>query len=99
MAVLKTHVIKSPNLMGWLYWRFTAINIENPGNGQLSAILYDDRGDRRKLQPLHRANLASKAAGKPSYGAWCLVFHHSFKTEGPLEDAVKSRKVIMGKAY
>ena len=33
VAVLKTHVIKSPNLMGWLCWRFTAINIENRENG------------------------------------------------------------------
>ena len=33
VAVLKTHVTKSPNLMGWLHWRFTAINIENRGNG------------------------------------------------------------------
>ena len=33
VAVLKTHVIKSPNLMGWLYWRFAAINVENRGNG------------------------------------------------------------------
>ena len=33
MAVLKTHVIKSPNLMGWLSWRFAAINVENRGNG------------------------------------------------------------------
>ena len=24
---------KSPNLMGWLYWRFAAINVENRGNG------------------------------------------------------------------
>ena len=31
VAVLKTHVTKSPNLMGWLYWRFAAINVENPG--------------------------------------------------------------------
>ena len=29
VAVLKNHVIKSPNLMGWLYWRFAAINVEN----------------------------------------------------------------------
>ena len=65
VAVLKTHVIKSPNLMGWLYWRFIAIIVENRGNGhtwrmpanliadtdltcQISAILYADRGDRRK---------------------------------------------------
>ena len=33
VAVLKTHVIKSPNLMGWLYWRFADINVENRGNG------------------------------------------------------------------
>ena len=33
VAVLKTHMIKSPNLMGWLYWRFAAINVENRGNG------------------------------------------------------------------
>ena len=33
VAVLKTHVIKSPNLMGWLYWRFAAINVENRGIG------------------------------------------------------------------
>ena len=32
VAVLKTHEIKSPNLMGWLYWQFAAINIENRGN-------------------------------------------------------------------
>ena len=33
VAVLKTHEIKSPNLMGWLYWQFAAINVENRGNG------------------------------------------------------------------
>ena len=32
VAVLKTHVIKSANLMGWLYWRFAATNVENRGN-------------------------------------------------------------------
>ena len=59
VAVLKTHVIKSPNLMGWLYWRFAAINVENRGNEfnrryltcQISAILYADRGDRRIKSP------------------------------------------------
>ena len=35
-AVLKTHVLKSPNLMGWLYWRFAAINVENRGTGTLN---------------------------------------------------------------
>ena len=33
VAVLKNHVIKSPNLLGWLYWQFAAINAENRGNG------------------------------------------------------------------
>ena len=28
VAVLKTHLIKSPNQMGWLYWPFTAINVD-----------------------------------------------------------------------
>ena len=32
VAVLKTHVIKSPNLIRWLYCRFAAINTENRGN-------------------------------------------------------------------
>ena len=32
-AVLKSHVVKSPNLMGWLYWRFAAMTVENRGNG------------------------------------------------------------------
>ena len=66
VAVLKTHVIKSPNLMGWLHWRFAAINVENRGSEfnrryltcQISAILYADRGDRRKSQSLHLAHLA-----------------------------------------
>ena len=39
VAVLKTHVIKSPNLMGWLYWRFAAINVENRGNGHTWRML------------------------------------------------------------
>ena len=59
VAVLKTHVIKSSNLMSWLYWRFAAINVENRGNEfnrryltcQISAILYADRGDRRIKSP------------------------------------------------
>ena len=33
VAVLKSHVIKLPNLMGWLYWRFAAVTVENRGNG------------------------------------------------------------------
>ena len=33
VAVLKIPVVKSPNLMGWLYWRFAAINVENRRNG------------------------------------------------------------------
>ena len=53
VAVLKTYVIKSSNLMGWLYWRLAAINVENRGNEfnrryltcQISAILNADRGD------------------------------------------------------
>ena len=32
VAVLKTDEIKPPNLMGWLYWQFAAINVENRGN-------------------------------------------------------------------
>ena len=66
VAVLKTQVIKSPNLMGWLYWRFAAINVENRGKEfnrryltcQISAILYANCGDRRISQSLHRAHLA-----------------------------------------
>ena len=27
------HVIKSPNLIDWLYWQFAAMNAENRGNG------------------------------------------------------------------
>ena len=45
VAVLKTHAIKSPNLMGWLYWRFAAINVENRRNGhtwRMSVNLIDD---------------------------------------------------------
>ena len=33
VAVLKTRVIKSPNLMGWLYCRFEVMTVENRGNG------------------------------------------------------------------
>ena len=33
VAVLKIHVIKSPNLMGLLYWRFEVMTVENRGNG------------------------------------------------------------------
>ena len=32
-AVLKSHVIKSQSLMGWLYWRFAAMTVENRGHG------------------------------------------------------------------
>ena len=32
VAVSKSHVIKSPNQMGWLYWRFAAMTVENRGN-------------------------------------------------------------------
>ena len=32
VTVLKSHVIKSPNLIGWLYWRFAAMTVENRGN-------------------------------------------------------------------
>ena len=39
VAVLKTHVIKSPNLMGWLSCRFAAINVENRGNGRTWRML------------------------------------------------------------
>ena len=50
-------------------WRFAAMTIENRGNGhtwrmpaksdmQISAILYADRGDRRKSRSAHRAHLA-----------------------------------------
>ena len=35
VAILKTRVIKSPNLMGWLYWRFAVINVEIAGTGTL----------------------------------------------------------------
>ena len=28
-----SHVIKSPNLISWLYWRFAALSVENRGNG------------------------------------------------------------------
>ena len=74
VAVLSSHVIKSLNLMGWLYWQFAAMTVENRGNEhtfanagkfnrryltcQILAILYADRGDRRKSQSLHRAHLA-----------------------------------------
>ena len=45
VAVLKTHVIKSPNLMDWLYRRFAAMNVENRGNGhtwRMPANLFAD---------------------------------------------------------
>ena len=64
VAVLKTYVIKSSSLMGWLYWRLAAINVENRRNEfnhqyltcQISAILNADRGDRRIKSP--RVSLA-----------------------------------------
>ena len=31
--------IKSPNLIGWLYWRFAAISVENRGNGHTLRVL------------------------------------------------------------
>ena len=50
--------------MGWLHCRFAA-HLGNAGEFnrryltcQISAILYADRGDRRKSQSLHRAHLA-----------------------------------------
>ena len=61
VAVLKTHVIKLPSLMGRLYWLFEVVTVENRGNGhtwRMLAILYADRGVRRKSQLLHRAHLA-----------------------------------------
>ena len=53
VAVLKSHVIRSPNLMGWLYsvyWRFAAMTVENRGNEhtwRMPANLIADRGDQR----------------------------------------------------
>ena len=32
-SILKNHVIKSPNLIGWFYWRFAAMSVKNRGNG------------------------------------------------------------------
>ena len=32
-SILKNHVIKSPNLISWLYWRFAAMSVRNRGNG------------------------------------------------------------------
>ena len=71
VAVLKTHVIKSPDLMGWLYWRFAAnkrrksrerAHLANAGEFnrryptcQISAIWNTDQW---KSQSLHRAHLA-----------------------------------------
>ena len=31
----KVHMIKSPNLMGWLYWRFAAMTVDNRRRGSL----------------------------------------------------------------
>ena len=58
VAVLKTHVINSPNLMGWVYWRFTAINLENRGNGHTWRVpanliaIFADRRNRRTKSPI-----------------------------------------------
>ena len=68
--VLKSHVIKSPNL-NW--FTLLAMSVENNRNGhtcrmpanfnrgyqtcQTSTILYADRGDRVKSQSLHRAHV------------------------------------------
>ena len=45
VAVLKSHMITSPNPMGWLYWRFAAMTVGNRGNGHtwlMPAILIAD---------------------------------------------------------
>ena len=72
-GVLESLVIKSAILIGLLCWQFAVMIVENRGNEhtrnagecnrrhltcQISAILYADRGDRRKSQSLHRAHLA-----------------------------------------
>ena len=33
VGVSKSYVIKLPNMMGWLYWRFVVMSVENRGNG------------------------------------------------------------------
>ena len=74
VAVLKTHVIKSPNLMGLALLAIRSnkrrksrerVHLANASEFnlryltcQISAILYADRGDRRKSQSLQRADLA-----------------------------------------
>ena len=73
VAVLKTHVVKSPNLMGWLYWRFAAINVENRGNGHTwrlptnlaSQIDIANRGDRRIKSPSVSLALSTLLIGDP----------------------------------
>ena len=68
-AILKSHVIIWPNMIGWLHLRFAATrewaHLANAGDFnrryptcQISAILCTDRSDRRKSQSLHRAHLA-----------------------------------------
>ena len=74
VAVLKTHVIKSSNLMGLALLAIRSnkrrksrerAHLANTGEFnrrymtcQISAILYADRGDRRISQSLQRAHLA-----------------------------------------
>ena len=73
MAVLKSHVVKSPNLMGLASLAIHSndgrksrqrAHLVNAGEFdcqyltcQISGILYDDRGNQRKSQSLNRVDL------------------------------------------
>ena len=80
VVVLKTYVIKSSNLMGWLYWRLAAINVENRGNEFNHRYLTCSDFKRRSWRS---AKIAIAAPGTPgdfirrsrriwsSFFAWC----------------------------
>ena len=69
MTVLKTHVIKSPNLLGWLHWRFAAINVENRGNGhtwRMPANLIDDNYLTCQISAILYADRGDRRIKSPS---------------------------------
>ena len=70
VAVSKSHDIKLPNLMGWLYWRFAVMSVGNRGNrhtwrmpANLNADIWHARY-RRFYKPI-AAKFAIAAPGTP----------------------------------
>ena len=81
--------IKSPNPMGWLYWRFAAMTVENHGNGhtwRMPANLIANMDMPDISDFMRRSRLSVKIARRPGAAIAIFAGRRHRRIKSPISD-------------